>query len=97
MLSFVWKLARILLLVVVVRYVILWIQWFFFRDRARVSHRSTETVTGETRRDPVCGTFVSTELSLRAFQNGREEHFCSEECREKYLAGHALSLNSPSV
>jgi len=39
------------------------------------------TATGRLVRDPVCGTFVPQETSLSA----RNEFFCSEECRSKFL------------
>jgi YHS domain-containing protein len=41
-------------------------------------------VRGEMARDPVCGMFVSTELSHRLKSRGQTLHFCSEECLEKY-------------
>jgi YHS domain-containing protein len=39
---------------------------------------------GEMARDPVCGMFVSTEVSQRLKWRGQTLHFCSEECLEKY-------------
>ncbi len=42
------------------------------------------TVQGETARDPVCGMFVSTELSHRLTGGGQTLHFCSRECLERY-------------
>lgn len=39
---------------------------------------------GETARDPVCGMFVSTELSHRLQRGGETLHFCSAECLERY-------------
>lgn len=39
---------------------------------------------GQTVRDPVCGMFVSTELSHRLTCDGRTLHFCSRECLEQY-------------
>jgi YHS domain-containing protein len=41
-------------------------------------------VQGEMARDPVCGMFVSTELSHRLKSRGQTLHFCSEECLQKY-------------
>jgi len=41
-------------------------------------------VHGETARDPVCGMFVSTELSLRLKRDGKTLHFCSHDCLERY-------------
>jgi YHS domain-containing protein len=39
---------------------------------------------GEMVRDPVCGMFVSTELSQRLGRGAQTLHFCSRECLEKY-------------
>jgi len=41
---------------------------------------------GELKRDPVCGTYVSTALSVTRRINGELVHFCSPECRDKYHA-----------
>jgi YHS domain-containing protein len=39
---------------------------------------------GEMARDPVCGMFVSTELSQQLRRGPDTVHFCSRECMEKY-------------
>lgn len=39
---------------------------------------------GQTARDPVCGMFVSTELSHQLDEGGQTLHFCSRECLERY-------------
>jgi YHS domain-containing protein len=36
-------------------------------------------------RDPVCGTYVSPEISFTTEQSGQILHFCSAECRERYV------------
>jgi YHS domain-containing protein len=36
--------------------------------------------------DPVCGTYVAAGSSLRKICNGKVVHFCSEECRDRYVA-----------
>jgi len=36
-------------------------------------------------RDPCCGTYVSPEISFPLQQAGQIEHFCSAECRERFL------------
>jgi Cu+-exporting ATPase len=47
--------------------------------------RSHESVPkGQTARDPVCGMFVSTELSHKLEEGGQTLHFCSQECLERY-------------
>lgn len=37
-------------------------------------------------RDRVCNTFLPRERAVRALVGGREEHFCSTDCRDKALA-----------
>jgi YHS domain-containing protein len=39
---------------------------------------------GKTERDPICGMFVSTELSHRLVRGSETLHFCSRECLERY-------------
>jgi YHS domain-containing protein len=39
---------------------------------------------GELKKDPVCGTYVSTAASLTRTVGGQVVHFCSKECRDKY-------------
>jgi YHS domain-containing protein len=39
---------------------------------------------GELKKDPVCGTFVSSEASVTKRVNGETLHFCSLACRDKY-------------
>ncbi len=41
---------------------------------------------GELRKDPVCGTYVSTAASITQKVDGQLVHFCSKECRDKYHA-----------
>lgn len=41
---------------------------------------------GELRRDPVCGTYVSTAVSITKKVNGEVLYFCSNECRDRYKA-----------
>ena len=43
-------------------------------------------VGGELKKDPVCGTYVSTAVAVSKTVDGRLVHFCSKECRDKYLA-----------
>ena len=43
-----------------------------------------QEIRGATARDPVCGMFVSTEVSHRLERDGKMIHFCSPECLEKF-------------
>ncbi len=40
--------------------------------------------SGQTARDPVCGMFVSTEVSHQLKAGDETLHFCSRECLERY-------------
>jgi YHS domain-containing protein len=37
-------------------------------------------------KDPVCGTYVSVETSLKRIVHGHVYHFCSPECRNRFRA-----------
>jgi len=39
---------------------------------------------GELKKDPVCGTYVSTAASLSRKVGGEMVYFCSADCREKF-------------
>ncbi len=54
------------------------------QGRSSNHRQSKHMVQGETARDPVCGMFVSTEVSQRLILGGRTLHFCSRECLERY-------------
>ena len=55
------------------------------------SDPSQPLIRGETARDPVCGIFVSTEVSYRLPEGEATLHFCSRECRERYRKESAHS------
>lgn len=54
--------------------------------RAGRSAARGETRGGTMQRDPVCGTYVAPELSLRAEGTDGPVYFCSEKCRQAYQA-----------
>ena len=50
-----------------------------------------EVATGQMVRDRVCNTFLPREKALR-LESGAEEHFfCSETCRDRFLASRPRS------
>jgi YHS domain-containing protein len=51
---------------------------------SRPTAAQAQGAQGEMARDPVCGMFVSTEVSHRLKWRGQTLHFCSAECLEKY-------------
>lgn len=46
-------------------------------------------LTGELKKDPVCGTYISTATSIKERVGSEVYHFCSQECRDKYVASLA--------
>jgi len=61
-----------------------------FRSGAgpKTAGQQTPTVAagGELKKDPVCGTYVSTAQSLTRVVDGNTLYFCSSECRDRYRA-----------
>ncbi len=55
------------------------------------SRAGGETIRGQMVRDPVCGMFVSTELSHRLSEAGQTLHFCSQECLERHQKAGAMA------
>jgi YHS domain-containing protein len=39
---------------------------------------------GELKKDPVCGTFISTSTAIQKKVGGENYYFCSTECRDKF-------------
>jgi YHS domain-containing protein len=42
-------------------------------------------LTGELKRDPVCGTYIATTTSLKHTTGSETVYFCSTACRDKFL------------
>lgn len=62
------------------------LEGFRGRPTAPSAGRQAPTVAsgGELKKDPVCGTYVSTAVSVTRSVDGHLVHFCSKECRDKY-------------
>jgi YHS domain-containing protein len=56
------------------------------RRQARRTRRPEPRLAEDLVRDPVCQTYVPRSRALPATVEGREEFFCSEECRERARA-----------
>ena len=77
--------VRILLLALVVwviRYVLMSIQGFG-KDRSK---KSPEEETSVMVKDPVCGMYMDSRLSIRLDRRGKTVYFCSEKCKSEYLS-----------
>jgi YHS domain-containing protein len=55
-------------------------------SRAGASPRSPASTPtgGELKKDPVCGTFISTATAFQKSAGGETYYFCSTECRDKF-------------
>ena len=47
---------------------------------------SSEKAVAKLVRDPQCGTYVAENTAIAARHGGEVVHFCSERCRDEYLA-----------
>src|SRR5271169_2396466 len=53
-------------------------------SRPAPSRNQAPMASGQTARDPICGMFVSTEVSHRLTRGKETLHFCSQECLERF-------------
>jgi len=58
-------------------------RWVFGRPAQRQAVPNPEPRA--LHRDPWCGTYVSSEISHTLERAGQVHHFCSTECRERFL------------
>ena len=87
------SLIELLIVISVIRSVINYIRRLWYGNRTerpamfrQQPPRPQQQQPGSTllQQDPVCGTYVSTETSLKKLVKGRVMHFCSPECRNRY-------------
>ena len=94
MLSFLLRVILFAIALSVVRSVVTMVHRAFTGGRAQpptrtargASQGSQQPATTMLQQDPVCGTYVAVDTSLKRVVNGRVVHFCSPECRDKYAA-----------
>src|SRR5262249_17232730 len=68
--------------------------WISRSSAQDVNEQSGETTPAQRlHRDPVCGTHVSEEIALPLREAGETLHFCSEECRNKYVSARRLAAH----
>lgn len=88
MFPFLARLILFLIAISVIRAVISYVQRAVTGVRPPTSVRSSGAKPGTPatmlQQDPVCGTYVAVDSSLKRVVNGRVLHFCSPECRDKY-------------
>ncbi|MDL2266864.1 transcriptional regulator [Desulfovibrio sp. OttesenSCG-928-G15] len=47
--------------------------------------RDRKIAAGEMVKDPICGTYVETDSSIKVRDGNAVHHFCSYDCRQKFL------------
>jgi YHS domain-containing protein len=95
MLGLIGWIGRIILILLIIRMVVS----FFTGARKRTAAQNgagassrgdrggrSEKTVAKLVRDPQCGTYVAETSAIAARQGGETLHFCSEDCRDKYLA-----------
>ena len=87
MLLFLSRLVRVVLLLLFARFVLRGFAAFVRALRSPDAPAPKRDPAGSTDliRDRVCNTFLPRERAVRALVSGREEHFCSTDCRDKAL------------
>jgi len=55
-----------------------------FQGSASAPQRPSVPAGGELKKDPVCGTFISTATSIHKQVHGETYYFCSAACRDKF-------------
>ena len=80
MIAFVVNLVRIVVVLLIVRFVLRFLAAVVqgYQGAPRREAPATEMV-----RDRVCDTFVPRSRALVAIVDGRDQYFCSPECRER--------------
>ena len=84
------RFIALLIVFALIRYAIVTVSRFFSQVMKPGGPSDVEApskiVHGELKKDPVCGTFVSTATSVKETVNGELMHFCSTTCRDKFRA-----------
>ncbi len=52
---------------------------------AQVKEKENLAANGVMTKDPICGTYVPIDSDIRVKQGDKVHHFCSYECRDKFL------------
>jgi YHS domain-containing protein len=80
------SLFRILIIALVFYIVYLVVRFFqrlgSFQARPRTPNRE---IHGTMVKDEVCSTYLPREQAVRDVIDGKEQFFCSEECRRKFI------------
>ncbi|MEO7142600.1 MAG: YHS domain-containing protein [Bryobacteraceae bacterium] len=56
------------------------------QDPAAARTAANLPLGGELKKDPECGTYIAVATSIKKTVGGETYHFCSTECRDKFVA-----------
>jgi YHS domain-containing protein len=97
LLSLIERLVLLLIAVSVIRSVVRFVQGITSRFGTHISTRANHSPHAGSKpgsqgtspatmlqQDPVCGTYVAIDASLKRVVNGKVLHFCSDDCRDRY-------------
>jgi len=59
------------------------------RNRPGQGSSGEVPLSGELKKDPACGTYISAASSIKETVGGQTFYFCSKQCRDKYVASLA--------
>ena len=57
----------------------------FKKSKNEDKAKERKIASGEMVKDPSCGTYVEVDSSIKVRDGNKVHHFCSYECRQKYL------------
>ena len=57
------------------------------RSKEERKEKERRIASGELVKDPTCGTYVDVDSSIKVRDDKTVYHFCSYECRKKFLDG----------
>lgn len=69
---------------------------FFSPSRAGQQQGNQVASPNNMVKDPVCGMYMDARLAIRMEERKEVIFFCSEDCRNKYLAGSTESTGAPN-
>lgn len=55
------------------------------KEKKEDKARERKIAAGEMVKDPICGTYVDVESSITIRDGATVHHFCSYDCRQKFL------------
>jgi YHS domain-containing protein len=89
MFAFIERLILFMIAISAIRSVVRFVQGLGSRlgtqSRPRANYSAAAPGATMLQQDPVCGTYVAIDSSLKRIMDGKVVHFCSPECRDKYL------------